>query len=215
MHRDTDPGQTGPRQARRPGEPLLGEPARQRGRKIARTPLMARLVVRPREVTTGAEITIVQPGLGTGHVMRSTRLTNRGGAKSVPQAVWDKVSGDGTVLGEIGPANLMQSLEPVWPEGQEHLPIEAIRDWLDSYVYLPRLRDETTFNNALLRLVEDLASDYVFATTFNEETQTYEGVIDGKPDKRTPGSVGILPPRGSDRLKPPPGPRGPYSKRED
>ena len=96
----------------------------------------------------------------------STRLTNRGGAKSVPQAVWDKVSGDSTVLGDIGPANLMQSLEPVRPEGQNHLAIETVRDWLASYVYLPRLRDETTLNNALQHLTEDLASDYAFATSF-------------------------------------------------
>ena len=98
-------------------------------------------------------------GLRAGHVMRSTRLTNRGGTKSVPHAVWDKVSGDGTVLGDTGPANLMQSLEPVWPDSQDHLAIETIRNWLASYVYLPRLRDEATLDNALLRLVKDLASD--------------------------------------------------------
>ena len=48
-------------------------------------------------------------------VMRSTRIVNRGGGESVPEAVWDKVSTDGTVFGEIGPANLTQSLAPVWP----------------------------------------------------------------------------------------------------
>ncbi|MCY3817360.1 MAG: DUF499 domain-containing protein, partial [Gammaproteobacteria bacterium] len=50
-----------------------------------------------------------------GYVIRSTRLVNRGGGKGIPQAVWDKVSADGGVIAEMGPANLAQSLEPVWP----------------------------------------------------------------------------------------------------
>ena len=53
-------------------------------------------------------------GLGS-CVMRSTRIVNPGCGKSVPEAVWDKVSTDGTVFGEIGPANRMQSLAPIWP----------------------------------------------------------------------------------------------------
>ena len=66
---------------------------------------------------------------GVGYVMRSTRLVNRGGAKGIPQAVWDKVSTDGTVIGEMGPSNLVQSLEPIWPEDRQHIAIKDIRDW--------------------------------------------------------------------------------------
>ena len=56
------------------------------------------------------------PRVGLGScIMRSTRIVNRGGGKSVFEAVWDKVSTDGTVFGEIGSANLTQSLAPVWP----------------------------------------------------------------------------------------------------
>ena len=53
-------------------------------------------------------------GLGP-YVIRSTRIVTRGGGKSVPEAVWVKVSTDRTVFAEIGPANPMQSLAPVWP----------------------------------------------------------------------------------------------------
>ena len=56
----------------------------------------------------------LRAGLGS-CIMRSTRIVNRGGGKNVPEAVWDKVGTDGTVFGEIGPANLTQSLAPVWP----------------------------------------------------------------------------------------------------
>ena len=63
-------------------------------------------------VEEGLEALRVGPGPC---VMRSTRIVNRGGGKSVPEAVLDKVSTDGTVFGEISPANLMQSLAPVWP----------------------------------------------------------------------------------------------------
>ena len=68
----------------------------------------------------GAWVHILHPGysdvmddvrsMTAGHVMRSTRLVNRGGGKSVPQAVWERVSTDGTVIGEIGPDNLLNSL---------------------------------------------------------------------------------------------------------
>ena len=123
----------------------------------------------------GAWVHILHPGhsnvtddvrsLTAGYVMRSTRLVNRGGGKSVPQAVWERVSTDGTVIGEIGPDNLLNSLEPVWPADRPHLPIEEIRDWFASYVYLPRLRDDATLDGALQRLVEDIAYDFAFASS--------------------------------------------------
>ena len=123
----------------------------------------------------------------TGYVMRSTRLVNRGGTKSIPQAVWDKVSTDGTVIGELGPSNLVRSLEPVWPADRQHMAIEDIRGWFASYVYLPRLRDEATLDSALQRLVEDIAEPYAYASGFNEDTGSYDGVIDGKTS--LPGSL--------------------------
>ena len=114
-----------------------------------------------------------------GYVMHSARLINRGGAKSVPQAVWDKAGRDGTVIAELGPENLARSLEPVWPADRPHIPIEAVRDWFASYVYMPRLRDEATLEGALQKLVEDLAEPYVFASAFDEDTGTYHGAIEG------------------------------------
>ena len=59
-----------------------------------------------------------------GYVVRSTRLVNRGGSKSIPQAVWDKVGGDGTVIADMGPSNLLQSLEPIWPEDRNHITVK-------------------------------------------------------------------------------------------
>ena len=98
----------------------------------------------------------------------------------MPEAVWDKVSTDGTVFGEIGPANLMQSLEPIWPEDRPHLDIKEVRDWFASYVYLPRLRDKATLDVALQRLVENLADPFAYAAGFDDETGAYEGVMDGR-----------------------------------
>ena len=118
-------------------------------------------------------------GLGTDYAMRSTRLVNRGGAKSITQTVWDKVSGDGTVFDRIGPENLARSLEPIWPADRNHLPIATIRDWVASYVYMPRLRDEATLDGAVQRLVEDATFDYPFASAFDEATGTYSDVVDG------------------------------------
>lgn len=117
---------------------------------------------------------------GRGYSMGSIRLRIRGGGKSVPEAVWDRVSTDGIVFGEIGPENLMQSLEPIWPAEQPHLSLEDIRDWFASYVYLPRLRDEATLENALQRLVESLADPFAYASGFDDETGAYEGVMDSR-----------------------------------
>ena len=117
--------------------------------------------------------------VGGGYAMHSARLINRGGAKSIPQAVWDKAGKDGTVIGEMGPKNLTQSLEPVWPEDRPHIPIETIRDWFASYVYMPRLRDQATFDRAVEQLVSDFAEPYVYASAFDEDTGRYEGAIEG------------------------------------
>ncbi len=119
------------------------------------------------------------PGTQRGYVVRSTRLINRGGAKGIPQVVWDKITGDGTVVAEMGPQNLARSLAPVWLADRPHVPIETIRDWFASYVYMPRLRDDATLDGALERLVKDLAEPYVFAAQFDEDTGAYEGAIEG------------------------------------
>ena len=162
----------------------------------------------------GAWVHILHPGysnvtddvrsMTAGYVMRSTRLVNRGGGKSVPQAVWERVSTDGTVIGEIGPDNLLNSLEPVWPADRPHLPIEEIRDWFASYVYLPRLRDDATLDGALQRLIEDIAYDFAFASSFDEETDTYEGPVDGKALMSLSVDRGLLVRRGAIKPDEPP-----------
>ena len=114
-----------------------------------------------------------------GYVMSSAQLINRGGAKGIPAAVWDEVERDGTVIAALGPHNLARSLESVWPADQSHIAIEAILDWFASYIYMPRVRDEATLDTALQRLVEDLAEPYVFASKFDGEAGSYDGVIEG------------------------------------
>lgn len=127
-----------------------------------------------------------------GYVMRSTRLINRGGVKGIPAAVWDKVSGDATVIEALGPHNLARSLQPVWPENQPHISIEKIRDWFASYPYMPRLRDEATLDGALQELVKDLAEPYAYASAFDEEAGTYEGAIEGLVRERGDLRSGLL-----------------------
>lgn len=118
-------------------------------------------------------------GTQRGYVIRSTRLINRGGAKTIPKVVWDKISGDGTVIADMGPQNLRQSLKPVWPGDGPHVPIETIREWFASYVYMPRLRDDATLDRALERLIKDIAEPYVFASGFDEDAGTYTGAMEG------------------------------------
>ena len=151
---------------------------------------------------------------GAGYVMHSARLINCGGAKSIPEAVWDKAGSDGTVIAEMGPHNLARSLEPVWPADRPHTPIETIRDWFASYVYMPRLRDEATLDGALQLLVTDLAEPYVYASAFDEDTGTCDGAIEGlTADLRTRLLVRreAVPPRETEETVPD-GPDGPGPK---
>ena len=153
---------------------------------------------------------------GLGYVMHSTRLINRGGAKSIPQAVWDKVSTDGTVIAEMGPHNLARSLEPVWPADQPHTSIEKIRDWFASYVYMPRLRDDATLDGALQRLVKDFAEPYVYASSFDEVAGTYDGAIEGivrLADDRDRGLLVRREAAGPPPVPPPPPPPPPPNPR--
>ncbi len=134
----------------------------------------------------GAWVHVLWPGPsdenggGRGYEVASTRLVNRGGAKGIPQAVWDKTCSDSTVIERLGSRNLLASLEPLWPAERAHLAIGEIRDWFASFVYLPRLRDEAVLDEALQGLVEDLAHPWAFAESFDEETGAYEGVVDGR-----------------------------------
>ena len=112
----------------------------------------------------------------TGYAIRSRRLVNRSGAKPIPQAVWESASSDGVVLDTLGPGNLAKELEPLWPQDKRHVPLDDVRDWFASYVYMPRLRDDATLSTAFERLFADLAAPYAYATGFNEETGLYEGV---------------------------------------
>ena len=154
-------------------------------------------------------------GPPSGFAMQAARLVNRGGAKSVARAAWDKANGDNAVLGEIGPENLTRCLEPLWPEDQPHVPVEELREWFASYVYLPRLRDEAVLDGALRRLAEDLAFPFALAAGLDEATGTYIDVVDGK--ALPPGDLGSrllvrredIPAPPEDPRPPPPGGKAP------
>ncbi len=124
---------------------------------------------RPGEEERGA-------GIAAGYAVRSRRLVNRSGAKSIPQAVWESAGSDGIVLETLGPGNLAKELEPLWPQDRQHIALDEVRDWFASYVYMPRLRDDATLSSAFERLFADLAAPYAYATGFDEETGIYEGV---------------------------------------
>ncbi len=125
---------------------------------------------------------------GAGFVMRASRLINRRTANALPQAVWDKVVSDDTVFDKLGPQNLLRSLDPIWEKKCPYIAIEQIREWFASYVYLPRIRDDAVLENSLEQLINDTAECYAYAASLDENSGTYEGVVDGTP--LLPGSLG-------------------------
>ena len=125
-----------------------------------------------------------------GHTIHSTRLVNRGGAKSLPEAVRDKVMSDGTVLDTLGPDNLVRELKALWREDDPHIAIVDIRDWFATYIYLPRLRDEATLLTALQRLCTDWTQPYTYSS--GSEDGVYQGVVDGKAEIAGDITTGLL-----------------------
>ena len=116
---------------------------------------------------------------GRGFAMHWARLVNRSGQYRIPEAVWRKVTGDGTVIQKLGPNNLENSLEPLWPSGQQHISIEDIRDWFASYVYMPKLRDDATLDGAIRGVAESLTARYAYASAFDVDTGDYSDVVEG------------------------------------
>ena len=112
---------------------------------------------------------------GEGFVVKSTRLTNRGGAKRIVDAVWAKATSDGTVLDTLGPGNLVNELQKLWPDDETHLSIASVRDWFATFVYLPRLRDDATLKEALEKLCGDATYPYAYAAGVDAEG-VYQGV---------------------------------------
>lgn len=114
---------------------------------------------------------------GSSFTIESTRITNRGSAKCIPQAVWDKVTSDGLVIDSFGPTNLANVLKPIWPQDRHHVEIEEIRDWFASYTYLPRLRDDATLDVALQKLIGEVIGKFAYAEKYNNVNDTYNGVV--------------------------------------
>ena len=129
-----------------------------------------------------------ESGAGARIVLQPARIVNRGGAKSVARAAWDKASGDSSVLERLGPENLLRSLARVWPPETPHVEIGELRDWFASYPYLPRLRDGAVLDGAVRTLAEDLAHPFALAAGFDAGTGKYSGVVDGK--AVAPGDAG-------------------------
>ena len=104
------------------------------------------------------------------------RITLRNtGAKSVAQAVWDKVA-DEVVLEKLGRLTLADRLNANWPAGAEHLPLATIRDWFIQFVAFERLRDETVLAEALGELIRDTFAGFAYAEGVLDDG-TYRGLV--------------------------------------
>lgn len=128
----------------------------------------------------------------SGFAIGLTRITNRGSAKSIPQAVWDKATSDDLVIDDLGPIYLVNALMPIWPQDRQHVEIEEVRNWFASYPYLPRLRDDATLDKALQKLIEEVIGKFAFATTYDNTNDAYKGVVYAKTVSVGDFSSGLL-----------------------
>ncbi len=123
----------------------------------------------------------VTPRVEDGRPFDLDRITLRNtGAKSVAQAVWDKISADDLVQDKLGRQTLSDRLKEHWPHSVDHLPATTIRDWFSQYVRFERLRDETVLSDALSALLGDAFSEFAYAEGVGADG-LYRGLAIGRP----------------------------------
>ena len=78
---------------------------------------------------------------------------------------------------EIGALRLEKSLQPVW-NGQPHLKLADVWEWLNRYVYLPRLRNQSVLRGAVQTAVSSMIEGpFAYAEHFDESSGNYKGLL--------------------------------------
>ena len=92
-----------------------------------------------------------------------------------------KLHGDGALMREIGPQNLVGDLDNYLWRDQDHLLLKDLWSYLNRYLYLPRLVGRETLTLCVQQAVASMVPGaFAYAERYNEQADLYEGlVIDG------------------------------------
>jgi predicted AAA+ superfamily ATPase len=111
-----------------------------------------------------------------------SRLT---GSDSLAIRASKKALSDTALYTRIGPSNLRTHLDAhIW-EGAGHIGTKKLWEYLASYLYLPRLRDQHVLLETIRAAISQLVCDaFAYAGRYDEEKKRYEGL-------RTTGGGGV------------------------
>jgi predicted AAA+ superfamily ATPase len=88
-----------------------------------------------------------------------------------------KLVGEEGLLTELGPARLDRDLQKYIWNGKPHLSLKDLREYLNRYIYLPRLKSQEVLIKAVQSAVSGmLPGPFGYAERWDEKTDTYLGL---------------------------------------
>jgi hypothetical protein len=81
------------------------------------------------------------------------------------------------LLTELGPARLDRDLQKYIWNGKPHLSLKDLREYLNRYIYLPRLKNQEVLIKAVQAAISGmLTGPFAYAERWDEKTDTYLGL---------------------------------------
>ena len=81
------------------------------------------------------------------------------------------------LLPELGPTRLDRELQRYIWQGKDHLSLKDLREYLDRYIYLPRLKDRSVLVRTVATAIGGmLPGPFAYAESWDETAETYRGL---------------------------------------
>ncbi len=110
------------------------------------------------------------------------RLQGGQGPDSLAARAGRKLKGEELLITELAALRLRYELDRALWQGREHLGLKQLWDYLASYLYLPRLRDETVLVRAIESGIAQLTWEetFAYAEGWDEAQGRYRGLVFGQ-----------------------------------
>jgi len=111
------------------------------------------------------------------------RLQGGQGPDSLAARAGRKLKGEELLITELAALRLRYELDRALWQGREHLGLKQLWDYLASYLYLPRLRDETVLVRAIESGIAQLTwadETFAYAEGWDEAQGRYKGLVYGQ-----------------------------------
>ena len=89
-----------------------------------------------------------------------------------------KLEGEGVLIKELGPARLDRDLEKYIWNGKPHLHLKDLWEYVNRYIYLPRLKDQSVLVKAVQTAIsQTIPGPFAYAERWEEANDEYEGIL--------------------------------------